>query len=53
MNEALSRAVAAGARRCVLHSSSMALAMYRRMGFVERCRFEVYATGPLFGTHHH
>jgi len=53
VNEALSRAAAAGARRCVLHSSSMALAMYRRMGFVERCLFEVYATGPLFGTHHH
>ena len=53
MNEAISRGVAAGARRCVLHSSSMALSMYRRMGFVERCRLPVFATGPLFGTHHH
>lgn len=53
MNEAISRGVAAGARRCVIHSSSMALSMYRRMGFVERCQLPVFATGPLFGTHHH
>lgn len=53
MNETVSKGVAAGARRCVLHSSSMALSMYRRMGFVERCLLPVFATGPLFGTHHH
>jgi ribosomal protein S18 acetylase RimI-like enzyme len=53
MNEAISRGVAAGASRCVLHSSSMALSMYRRMGFEERCQLPVFATGPLFGTHHH
>lgn len=53
MNEAMSRGVAAGATRCILHSSTMALSMYERMGFVERCRLPVFATGPLFGTHHH
>ena len=53
MNEALSRGKAAGARKAILHSSSMALSMYRRMGFAERCRLPVFATGPLFGTHHH
>jgi hypothetical protein len=37
----------------VLQSSSMAVSMYRRMGFVERCRFPVFATDALFGTHHH
>lgn len=53
MNEAIDLGVAAGARRCILHSSTMALSMYRRMGFVERCRLPVFATGPLFGTRHH
>jgi GNAT superfamily N-acetyltransferase len=53
MSEAIYRGIAAGADRCILHSSTMALSMYRRMGFVERCRLPVFATGPLFGTHHH
>ena len=53
MHEAMSRGLAAGAARCILHSSTMALSMYRRMGFVERCRLPVFATGALFGTHHH
>jgi len=53
MNEAIARGKAGGARRAVLHSSSMALSMYTRMGFVERCKLPVYATGALFGTHHH
>lgn len=53
MNRAISSARDRGARRCVLHSSTMALSMYRRMGFVERCQLQAYATGPLFGTHHH
>lgn len=53
MDEALGRAIAMGAERCVLHSSEMAVSLYRRMGFVEHCVFSVYATGPLFGTHHH
>jgi GNAT superfamily N-acetyltransferase len=53
MNEAISRGAAAGAQRCILHSSTMALSMYRRMGFIERCRLPVFATAPVFGTHHH
>jgi GNAT superfamily N-acetyltransferase len=53
MNETLAHAVELGAERCVLHSSEMAVSMYLRMGFTERCTFSVYATGPLFGTHHH
>lgn len=53
MNEALRRAVSAGATVAVLHSSAIAQSMYRRMGFEGRCTFHVYATGPLFGTHHH
>lgn len=50
---ALEHAKAAGARRVVLHSSEMALPMYRKMGFVERCALPVYATRPIFETHHH
>ena len=53
MSEAIARGRAAGAKRAVLHSSSMALSMYRRMGFVERCSLPVFATAALFGTHHH
>lgn len=53
MHNAVRRARQEGAERVVLHSSSMARSMYRRMGFAERCEFHVYATGPLFGTHHH
>ncbi|MFI5292982.1 MAG: GNAT family N-acetyltransferase, partial [Candidatus Limnocylindrales bacterium] len=53
MNEAISMGSALGARHAVLHSSSMAWSMYRRLGFIERCRLPVYATDALFGTHHH
>lgn len=53
MSQALARASELGAERCVLHSSDMAVSLYHRMGFVERCTFSVYATGPLFGTHQH
>jgi len=53
MTEALVRAKALGAARCVLHSSEMAVSLYRRMGYVERCHISAYATAPLFGTHHH
>jgi ribosomal protein S18 acetylase RimI-like enzyme len=53
MDVAMSRAQQEGVERVVLHSSSMARSMYRRMGFTERYDFHVYATGPLFGTHHH
>jgi ribosomal protein S18 acetylase RimI-like enzyme len=53
MQEAIGMGVARDARRAVLHSSSMAFSMYRRLGFTERCRLPVYATDALFGTHHH
>jgi ribosomal protein S18 acetylase RimI-like enzyme len=53
MDDALVRANAAGARRCVLHSSEMALPMYESMGFVTRCLLPVYATREIFETHHH
>lgn len=53
MNYALARAKADGAGRCVLHSSEMAHSLYRRMGFVDRCELQAYATGPIFGTHQH
>jgi ribosomal protein S18 acetylase RimI-like enzyme len=53
MVEALDRALAAGGTSAVLHSSPMARSLYRRLGFVERCSFEVWATASLFGTHHH
>lgn len=53
MNEAIARGQAAGARRAVLDSSSMALGLYRRMGFVERCKLPIFASAALFGTHHH
>jgi ribosomal protein S18 acetylase RimI-like enzyme len=53
MTAAISEAQALGATRVVLHSSAMAQSLYRRMGFEPRCTLDVYATGPLFGTHHH
>jgi ribosomal protein S18 acetylase RimI-like enzyme len=53
MQEAIATGAARGARRAVLHSSSMAFSMYLRLGFTERCRLPVYATAALFGTHHH
>jgi GNAT superfamily N-acetyltransferase len=53
MELALARAKSAGAAKLVLHASSMAKSMYRRMGFTERCQLVVYATNPVFGTHHH
>jgi ribosomal protein S18 acetylase RimI-like enzyme len=53
VDEALTHAKASAARRCVLHSSEMALPMYTAMGFVARCLLPVYATRPIFGTHHH
>jgi ribosomal protein S18 acetylase RimI-like enzyme len=50
---ALSLAKERGARKMVLHASQMAQPLYRGMNFEERCRLLVYATGPVFGTHHH
>ncbi len=43
----LQRAVELGRRRVVLHSSEMAVNLYRRLGFVGRCELPVYATAAL------
>ena len=48
----ISRARDLGRRRVVLHSSDMAVGVYRRAGFVERCRFTVFATSPLWSHDH-
>lgn len=48
----LRRAQELGLVRVVLHSSDMAVGLYRRAGFVERCRFHVHATAPLWTSHH-
>lgn len=53
MSTAMSEAKALGFEHVVLHSSAMAQSMYLRMGFEALCVLDVYATGPLFGTHHH
>jgi ribosomal protein S18 acetylase RimI-like enzyme len=42
------RAREAGCGRVVLHSSERAVGLYRRAGFVDRCRLTVYATSPLW-----
>jgi GNAT superfamily N-acetyltransferase len=47
-NALLSRAKELGRSRVVLHSSEMATGVYRRAGFVERCRFTVFATAPIW-----
>ncbi len=36
-----------GRRRAVLHSTPMAVNLYRRLGFVERCEIPTYATTQL------
>jgi len=46
------RAKELGCQRVVLHSSDMAAGVYRRAGFVERCRFTVFATAPLWSHTH-
>jgi len=43
----LQRAHELGRRRVVLHSSEMAVNLYRRIGFVEHCALPVYATNRL------
>ena len=53
MERAMSTAKARGARRMVLHSSMMGLPLCEKMGFVPHCTLPVYATAPIFGTHHH
>jgi len=44
---AIDRAAELGMKRVVLHSSQMALNVYRRLGFAERCTLSVYATTSL------
>ena len=48
----LLRARELGCRRVVLHSSSMAAGVYRRVGFVERCRLTAWADSPLWSGEH-
>jgi ribosomal protein S18 acetylase RimI-like enzyme len=48
----LGKARERGCARVVLHSSDMAVDIYRRAGFVERCRFTVFATAPLWSDAH-
>lgn len=48
----LTRAKALGCRRVVLHSSDMAVGIYRRAGFVERCSFTVFATAQIWSHAH-
>lgn len=44
---AIARAAEEGRRRVVLHSSEVAVGLYRRMGFTDRCELPVYATTSL------
>ena len=48
----LRQAKSLGYRRAVLHSSETALGVYRRAGFVERCRFTFFATTPIYSGEH-
>lgn len=49
MRRLMTRAPELGRTRMVLHSSEMALGMYRRLGFEERVSMPVYATAMLHG----
>lgn len=44
---AIDRAAELGRKRVVLHSSKMAVSVYRRLGFLDRCQLSVYATTSL------
>ena len=46
---AITRAAERGRRRVVLHASEMAVHMYRRLGFIDRCMLPIYATTALHG----
>jgi ribosomal protein S18 acetylase RimI-like enzyme len=48
----LEQANALGCRRVVLHSSEMAVGVYRRAGFVERCPLLFFATAPIWSGKH-
>lgn len=41
-----------GCRRVILHSSEMALRVYERTGFVERCTLDFFATAPIWSGDH-
>jgi len=42
-----------GCRKVVLHSSEMAVEVYRRAGFIDRCAMSVFATGPIWSGSNH
>jgi ribosomal protein S18 acetylase RimI-like enzyme len=44
---AISRAAELGRTRVVLHSSEMAVSLYRRLGFIDRCLLPIHATTAL------
>jgi GNAT superfamily N-acetyltransferase len=44
----LKRASACSCHRVVLHATDMAVPVYRRAGFVERCTITVFATAPVW-----
>lgn len=48
----LAQARAAGRHRVVLHSTEMAVGVYRRAGFVERCSMTFFATAPIWSDAH-
>lgn len=48
----LGRAKEDGFRRAVLHATEMAVGVYRRAGFVERCTITVFATASLWSDEH-
>jgi GNAT superfamily N-acetyltransferase len=48
----LQRAKERGFHRAVLHSTDMAVGVYRRAGFVERCTITVFATASLWSDEH-
>ena len=49
----LQRAKQLGCRRVVLHSSEMAVALYRNAGFINRCQLTVYATQQIWSGDSH
>jgi GNAT superfamily N-acetyltransferase len=48
----LVRAREAGCHRAVLHSTDMAVGVYRRAGFVDRCPIQVFATASIWSDEH-
>ena len=49
----LARAKVLGCQRVVLHSSEIAVNVYRRAGFIDYCAMTVYATAPLWSAAGH